>query len=703
MRFAMNTPSSSGAARSGAPGPAPVHAFNCSLSATLIARVQRVCGETGVRRLLTGTGITHPLEYLTDIGNWISMDEALALWRVGETLTRDPHFARHVGEDHVRVLGSSSTATTLRALGAPEELIRRYDVASQRFSVAADLEAIEARPGYAEVRAVAAAGFVRERLHCEWTMGMLSQATVLFGMPPARVEHESCQALGAPACIYEMSWNPGEESDDAQVTILRKQLDAMSERLQNVFETAADLIATGDLDQTLARITDRAAHEVRAPKYLLAVRTTPGAELLRYQKGFDDDEARLVAHRVFVEDPADLPENWCVAPVRSHRSDYGRLVAMYQTGAQFLAQERELLELYARYAATALDTATALLEARALLELGRRLAEAGTSEIVAARLADAVPSVIDCDRVSVYLWDEQAGQEVRCAVNAVDGFDPEGRYGLETSRPEDVPQLAHWLAHPDREPYFIDLETSVLREPFQELGAVASVAVPIATPQRFLGSVIVSVRRDAERLKPSPELSDRLSGVAAHAATALENGRLVDHITHQARHDRLTGLANRLAFSEELASATERARETERPLALFYIDLDGFKPVNDEFGHEIGDELLCEVAERLLRCVRAEDQVARLGGDEFAILMDGIGNEAQLAATSARLERAFAPPFVVQGHTLAVCASIGRAVWPAEIDDLDALVRHADAAMYEVKRGRHLRSRSAALPRDSRH
>ncbi len=686
-------------------------AFSCALTATLVARVHRVAGDTGVRRLITEARSERTAEYLTDIGNWVTMDETLALWRAGEQVTRDPNFARHVGEDAVRVLGSSSTATTLRALGSPEELLRRSDVASQRFSIAARLETVEARSGYAEIRAVAAPGFVRERLHCEWTTGMLSQCASLFGLPPARVEHDSCQALGAPDCIYKISWDPGgsDETDAAQVSILRKQLDAMGERLQSVFETAADLIATGDLNETLARITDRAAHQVRAPKYLLAVRPTPESELMRHQKGFDDAEAKLVAHRIFLEDPSDLPEHWCVAPVHSHRNDYGRLVAVYQEGAKFFPQERELLELYARYAATALDSATALLEAqmrqdeaqrrheeaRTLLDLARRLAEAGTSDNVATRLADAVPGVIDCDRVSVYLWDEDERACIRRAVNATNDPDPH-HMGLDISRPEDVPQLARWLEHPDPEPYFIDIDTSAVREPLLEVGAVASVAVPIATVDRFLGSVIVSVRRDPERLQSTPELRDRLSGIAAHAVTALENGRLVDHITHQARHDRLTGLANRLAFGERLAAASERARESESPLALFYVDLDGFKPVNDEFGHEIGDELLIEVAERLLGCVRGDDSVARLGGDEFAILVDGIGDSSQLNAVSARLERAFDKPFVIQDHRLNVRASIGRAVWPAEVGDLDALLRHADAAMYDVKRGRHSRSSEQA-------
>jgi len=686
--------------------PSAEHAFSCALTATLLARVRRIAGDTGVHRLLDQASSHRSIEYLEDVGNWVGFDEAIALWEAGAIITRDPGFARHVGEDAVKVLGASATATMLRALGSPEELLRLTNVSSHRFSIAADLDAVEVRPGYCEVVAKAAPGFMRHRLHCEWTIGMLSQSSALFGLPPARVEHDACQALGAPDCRYYISWDPASvsaEGDAAQVTMLRKQLEAMSERLQSLFATAADLISTGDLQETLARITDRAAQQVRAPQYLLAVRTSPEADLIYHHKGFNDAQARAVAHRVFTEQD-NLPDNWCVATVHSHRHEYGRLVAMYAPGSQFLPQERELLELYARYAATALDSATALLEARnrqdeaqrrheearTLLDLARRLASAGTSEQIALRLADAVPGVVDCDRVSVYLWDEQSGELQRRAVNSTGQHD-EGA-GLEVVLPADVEQLQKWLEHPDPEPYFIDMETSAIREPLHEVGAVASVAVPIATAQRFMGSVIVSVRERPERLTPTPELRDRLSGIAAHAVTALENGRLVDHITHQARHDRLTGLANRLAFGERLSDATRKARELDTPLALFYIDLDGFKPVNDELGHEVGDKLLCDVAERLTNSVRSCDSVARLGGDEFAILVDGVEDERQLEAITRRFAQAFEAPFVIDGHDLDVGASIGRAVWPAEVAELDTLLREADAAMYEVKRSRHSRS-----------
>ena len=470
----------------------------------------------------------------------------------------------------------------------------------------------------------------------------------------------------------------------------------MTERLQSMFATASDLIAEGDLDVTLAAITDRAALEVRAPRYLLAVKAAPGGDIHCHHKGLTDAEASECAERILSEPVGELPDSWLVVPVSSHRHNYGRLLAMCADGGTFFEQERELLEVYARYAATALDTATALLEAKrrheqasALLDLARALATAGTSDEVAHRLAEAVPVVIDCDRVGVYLWDEAAG-EIRRRVVA--GGEDNDRETAEWSLlPDADGLLERWLEHPDHEPMFVDEHhgSDRLREFFGHLGAVASVVVPIASPTRFLGTLTVSVLNGPERLKLTPDLLDRLSGVAAHATTALENGRLVDRITHQAHHDSLTGLANRSQLRLELARATADPSGAVSPLNLFYIDLDGFKPINDEFGHDVGDHLLCAVGKRLGAVMRGDDMVARLGGDEFAVLLVGVDDPHLVEMVATRLADVFAKPFAVDERSLRVGASIGRAAWPQDARGVDELINLADAAMYIAKREHH--------------
>jgi diguanylate cyclase (GGDEF)-like protein len=152
-----------------------------------------------------------------------------------------------------------------------------------------------------------------------------------------------------------------------------------------------------------------------------------------------------------------------------------------------------------------------------------------------------------------------------------------------------------------------------------------------------------------------------------------------------------------MGFGEKLAAASERAAQAKSPLALLYIDLDGFKAVNDEFGHDVGDELLQVVARRLLDRIRPSDTVARLGGDEFAVLVEGIDDRRQLAAIAERLECAFDEPLAVCGRNFGLRASVGCAVWPDDVSDHRELLRHADAAMYEVKRARQAKAASTPV------
>lgn len=161
---------------------------------------------------------------------------------------------------------------------------------------------------------------------------------------------------------------------------------------------------------------------------------------------------------------------------------------------------------------------------------------------------------------------------------------------------------------------------------------------------------------------------------------------------HRATHDPLTELPNRLLFMDRLERAFVRTRREGLLLALLYIDLDRFKPVNDRYGHQAGDELLKLIAARLLAPLRKMDTVARLGGDEFAIILEGINaaDEAQQLAT--RIEQSLSEPFMlasaggsVEAH---IGASIGVAVHPGDADSVDALIRAADQQMYLRKRSR---------------
>jgi diguanylate cyclase (GGDEF)-like protein len=686
--------------------------FSCSMSAVLLARVQAFGGPPAVAELLRLAASKRTPEYLLDITNWIAYDEAVALWRAGARVTHHPQFARAVGEDAARRLGGSQMAEMLRSLGSPEKVYGAIATGASGFSTVTELSVSETRPGFAEVVAVAAEGFPRSLEHCAWTSGLLTCTPILFGVPPAAVEHEECQAMGAERCVYRITWDAAADRQSGGasnvVVALHQQLQAMRERLRSVFATASDLIAVDDLDEVLARITARAALAVRAVRYLLSVRVSPGGELHCHHKGFDEEDVSESVDELLGRDVPEYPDSWLVVPVRSNRREYGRLLAMREPGQSFFPQERELFGVYASYAASALDGASALREAKergdqasALLSLARALAVAGTSSEICQRLAGAVPLVVDCDRVGVYLWDAARGELVRRAVTTPDAPDGDPSQIDGTGwAPTPGGPLDQLLKHPNHDVLFVD-ETEgdpLLRKILSARGFVATILVPLVTSDSFLGLLTVSVFDRPARLRPTPELRDRLSGVAAQATTALQNGRLVDEITHQALHDQLTGLANRLQFTRQLRTAIERARQHMQPLTLLYLDLDAFKPVNDEFGHDVGDQLLVAVARRLNACTRSDDTVARLGGDEFAVLIDSQTAPADAEKVSDRLAEALTDAFVIDGHELHLGASIGRAVFPIDADDADGLLRCADAAMFGVKRDTRTRRLAPGHP-----
>ena len=155
---------------------------------------------------------------------------------------------------------------------------------------------------------------------------------------------------------------------------------------------------------------------------------------------------------------------------------------------------------------------------------------------------------------------------------------------------------------------------------------------------------------------------------------------------HLALHDSLTALPNRRYFAQRLAQALGDAAPRREPLAVLFLDLDDFKPVNDTHGHAIGDELLRIIASRLGRTLRTADMVSRLGGDEFACLLEGMTDRAQLSHLACKVIDAVGAPCRVGALQLQVRPSIGIALFPDDGCDAEALLHNADAAMYNAKR-----------------
>lgn len=157
-------------------------------------------------------------------------------------------------------------------------------------------------------------------------------------------------------------------------------------------------------------------------------------------------------------------------------------------------------------------------------------------------------------------------------------------------------------------------------------------------------------------------------------------------IVHLATHDTLTGLPNRSMLMQDIEEARQGALRSQRPFALLFIDLDGFKPINDTYGHEAGDELLRQIARRFRQAVRSSDTVARLGGDEFVILLENVARPEDAEAVRSKVMDALAPPFQLGRQACEVGASIGISLFSlGQQESADELLHFADQAMYAVK------------------
>jgi diguanylate cyclase (GGDEF)-like protein len=157
-------------------------------------------------------------------------------------------------------------------------------------------------------------------------------------------------------------------------------------------------------------------------------------------------------------------------------------------------------------------------------------------------------------------------------------------------------------------------------------------------------------------------------------------------LKRQALYDHLTGLPNRRLLADRLAQALAIARRDETMLGLFYLDLDGFKPINDRFGHATGDQVLIEIARRLRAKTRESDTVARVGGDEFTLVMTRVTAREQVELLARDISRFLSDPIAIEGELFTVTASIGFALFPEDSREAESLLAIADKAMYDAKR-----------------
>jgi diguanylate cyclase (GGDEF)-like protein/PAS domain S-box-containing protein len=176
-----------------------------------------------------------------------------------------------------------------------------------------------------------------------------------------------------------------------------------------------------------------------------------------------------------------------------------------------------------------------------------------------------------------------------------------------------------------------------------------------------------------------------LDSVGRLAAVAIEHRELTDKLAHQAQHDALTGLPNRILFQDRLGQALAQAQRNGQKVAVMYMDLDRFKQINDTLGHQPGDALLVQVAQRLAGCVRGSDTLARLGGDEFTVVLTELEDADDAIRAAQHIVEAMRRPFTLADRELFITMSLGMSLYPQDGDDAATLMVNADVAMYRAK------------------
>lgn len=227
-------------------------------------------------------------------------------------------------------------------------------------------------------------------------------------------------------------------------------------------------------------------------------------------------------------------------------------------------------------------------------------------------------------------------------------------------------------------------ESQTVQQLRQDLKIGSILVTPLIWQGRTLGTITALNQRDEVDFTQDDVAISTV--IASQVTIALQQRQLLEALEHQAYHDVLTGLPNRILFQRHVEHAIVSSQHAQQPFAILLIDLDAFKQVNETLGHHIGDELLNEVATRLLKHLRAGHILARMGGDEFAILLSNLRSPNDAVRVAEMVLALFSEPLTLGGRELFITASIGISVYPEDGRDTSTLLSHADSAMYQAKR-----------------
>jgi len=455
-----------------------------------------------------------------------------------------------------------------------------------------------------------------------------------------------------------------------------------NERLALVVETQRDIATAGvDLDRVMELIVERSQALTVAEGAIvslldgddLVVGAASGvaSKLLGSRRPLAESVARFALEdgdTLLIEDAEGDPRLYsafarsvrdkshiCVPLFQGERAVGALNVMTTSDGPRLGEDDRRTLELLAVVLASALSRASEFEAKRRQVEALARFEATYTSSLAGIMTLDVEGRIVDANpalqELMGYSEEEFAGTRAIDYVHPDDRAPLLGMYRRRVRREAGPATLEHRILCKDGDERWVNSSVSFIRD------SDGRVAMAILMVQD-----VTQRKRTEQALLAQSQLNE-----------------------HQARHDALTGLANRTLFGERIEQVLEAARSSGELVAVMVMDLDRFKEVNDSLGHHAGDALLQEVAVRLSGALRASDALARLGGDEFGILVTCPSGESAATAVADKLMEALEEPITVQNLPLVVEASIGIALYPDDGTDVDTLLRAADVAMYTAK------------------
>ncbi len=409
------------------------------------------------------------------------------------------------------------------------------------------------------------------------------------------------------------------------------------------------------------------------------------------------DDAASDPRAVQVPGSTDLPEeSMLLAPLRSESRVIGVVVLSRLGLARFSEDELRLLGVLADQAAVAIENARLLserdrhvAELQALLDIAEAGGGASDERDLANVLAAKLRGAARMDACLISRWDADSGKLSPIGADGRPLIGPERDLGAQRT-------LRHVLMNDEPvwlDPSVDDLEPAELSR-LHQLGGAATMLLPLSTGGRVSGVLELISETPARRFSESE--TKLLRAMSYQAASALENARLVRQLRDAAETDPVTGVYSHRHLQDRVRQETARAARAHSPLSVLMVDLDDFKRINDEHGHQAGDRVLRAIAGALRAAVRTSDVVARYGGDEFVVLMPDT-DESEGKHVAARAEAAVAglEHPMADGSAVRVTCSVGLALHPRDGRTGKELMRAADARMYRHKRARATRDRRA--------